>query len=73
MPAPEDFQEIYTDELKDLWSANDQMSRVLKKIASKASDPALKDMLANSQEGIAKHTDVLKELIAAHDEKVAPA
>ncbi len=71
MPAPEDFQEIYTDELKDLWSANDQMSRVLKKIASKASDPALKDMLANSQEGIAKHTDVLKELIAAHDEKVS--
>ena len=71
MPAPEDFHEIYTDELKDLWSANDQMSRVLKKIASKASDSALKDMLVNSQEGIAKHTDVLKELIAAHDEKVS--
>ena len=25
MSAPEDLQEIYTDELKDLWSANDQM------------------------------------------------
>ena len=30
MSTPEDLQEIYTDELKDLWSANDQMSRVLK-------------------------------------------
>lgn len=25
MAAPEDLKEIYTDELKDLWSANDQM------------------------------------------------
>ncbi|VVT29259.1 hypothetical protein SPHINGO391_510080 [Sphingomonas aurantiaca] len=31
MSAPEDLQDIYTDELKDLWSANDQMKKVLKK------------------------------------------
>ena len=31
-----------TDELKDLWSANDQMQRVLKKIAPKTSDPSLR-------------------------------
>ena len=37
MSAPEDLQEIYTDELKDLWSANDQMLKVLKKITAKAS------------------------------------
>jgi ferritin-like metal-binding protein YciE len=71
MAAPEDLKEIYTDELKDLWSANDQMKKVLKKIASKASDAALKEMLTNSQDGIQKHTDVLKELIAANDEKVS--
>ncbi|MDO6416279.1 ferritin-like domain-containing protein [Sphingomonas sp. BIUV-7] len=71
MPAPEDLKEIYTDELKDLWSANDQMKRLLKKITSKASDAALKDMLAQSQAGIEKHTDVLKELIAGQDEKVS--
>ena len=71
MPTPEDLQEIYTDELKDLWSANDQMNRVLKKMASKASDAALKEMLTTSQTGIAKHTDVLKELIAGQDEKVS--
>ena len=49
MSPPEDFQEIYTDELKDLWSANDQMRKVLKKITSKASGKALKEMLAKSR------------------------
>jgi len=71
MSAPEDLQEIYTDELKDLWSANDQMLKVLKKITAKASDADLKDMLAKSQEGISAHTDILKELIAGQDEKVS--
>jgi ferritin-like metal-binding protein YciE len=71
MSSPEDLKEIYTDELKDLWSANDQMKRTLKKITSKASDAALKEMLVNSQAGIDKHTAVLKELIAAQDEKVS--
>lgn len=71
MPAPEDFDEIYTDELKDLWSANDQMSRVLKKLTPKAKDAKLKEMLQHSQEGIAKHTNVLKELIAAAGEKTS--
>jgi ferritin-like metal-binding protein YciE len=71
MAAPEDLKEIYTDELKDLWSANDQMKKVLKKITSKAKDAALKEMLTNSQAGIEKHTDVLKELIAANGEKVS--
>lgn len=63
MSAPEDFKEIYTDEMKDLWSANDQMARVLSKISDKATDAKLKEMLAKSQDGIAKHTEVLKQLI----------
>ena len=71
MSAPEDLKDIYTDELKDLWSANDQMKKVLKKITAKASDDALKSMLTDSQAGIEKHTDVVKELIAANDEKVS--
>ncbi|MEG3178242.1 ferritin-like domain-containing protein [Sphingomonas sp. RB3P16] len=71
MAAPEDLMEIYTDELKDLWSANNQMKKVLKKITTKASDAALKEMLTNSQAGIEKHIEVLKELIAANDEKVS--
>ena len=71
MSAPEDLQEIYTDELKDLWSANDQMKKVLKKITTKASDASLKEMLTKSQADIEKHTDLLKDLIALNDEKVS--
>jgi ferritin-like metal-binding protein YciE len=71
MAALEDLMEIYTDELKDLWSANDQMEKVLRKSTTKASDAALKEMLTNSQGGIEKHTDVLKELIAANNNKVS--
>src|SRR3712207_4001996 len=69
MSTPEDLKDLYIDELKDLWSANDQMQRLLKKVAPKASDEKLKSMLANSLEGIAKHTDVVKELIVAQGEK----
>lgn len=71
MSTPESLEDIYVDELKDLWSANDQMHRVLKKITSKASDPALKEMLTKSQDGIEKHTSVVKELIAAQGEKTS--
>ena len=43
----------------------------LTRLAAKASDKKLMDMLTRSQDGIAKHTDMLKELIAAHGEKVS--
>ena len=65
------LSDLYIDELKDLWSANDQMARVLKKIAPKATSPKLKQMLESSQKGIAGHTDLLKALIANQDEKVS--
>jgi ferritin-like metal-binding protein YciE len=71
MSTPENLKDLYTDELKDLWSANDQMLRCLKKITSKATDKGLKEMLATSQEGITKHTATLKELIASNGEKVS--
>ena len=71
MSTPEDLKNVYVDELKDLWSANDQMLKVLKKITAKASDTSLKDMLTKSHDGITEHTSVLKELIAGQDEKVS--
>ena len=71
MPAPESFDEIYIDELKDLWSANDQMNRVLKKLTGKVTDSKLKEMLTKSHDGIEKHTAVLKELIVAAGEKAS--
>ncbi|MEO9101398.1 MAG: DUF892 family protein [Burkholderiaceae bacterium] len=62
------LEELYVDELKDLWSANDQMVRALKKIAPQATNEKLKSMLAKSPEGIAKHTELLKKLIEAQGE-----
>jgi ferritin-like metal-binding protein YciE len=70
MSAPEDLNDLYTGELQDLWSANDQMGRTLKKIIPKVTDKTLKDMLTESQDGIAKHTEILKTLLEESDEKV---
>lgn len=65
------LEELYVDELKDLWSANDQMVRALKKISPQATNSKLKSMLDSAPEGIAKHTDLLKKLIEGQGE--APA
>lgn len=70
MSAPENLTDLYTGELQDLWSANDQMAKAVKKMASKVSDSALKDMLTKSQEGISEHTQILKDLLEESDEKV---
>lgn len=70
MPQIETLQALYVDELKDLWSSNDQMVRALEKILPVATDANLKDMLQKSQRGIAAHTEVLKSLIEAQNETV---
>ena len=62
------LQELYVHEMKDLWSANDQMAKALKKIAPNATDDRLKDMLEKSGGGIEKHTTLLKELIDGQGE-----
>lgn len=64
------LHELYVDEMKDLWSANDQMAKALTKITPHATHPNLKDMLAKSQDGIARHTELLKTLIEGQDDDV---
>jgi ferritin-like metal-binding protein YciE len=64
MSKPDSLKEIYTDEMKDLWSANDQMTRAVKAMAEKAHDPKLKQMLETSVTGITEHRDALKALLA---------
>ena len=64
MPAPGSLKEIYSDEMKDLWSANDQMTRAVKTMAEKAHDPKLKALLEDSVGGINKHADTLKGLLS---------
>ena len=68
MSAAESLKDVYADEMKDLWSANDQMSKTVKTLAGKAHDPKLKAMLEESISGIEKHTEILKGLIEGADE-----
>ncbi len=63
MSAPENLKDCYLEELADLWSANDQMEKVVRDLAQKAGDDALARRLRKSADGIAKHTDSLKSLL----------
>jgi ferritin-like metal-binding protein YciE len=72
MSAPGSLKDIYLDEMKDLWSANDQMSRAVQQLSDQASDPKLKQMLQDSVGGIAKHTNILKGLIEENGGQTAP-
>lgn len=72
MSAPSSLKDIYLDELKDLWSANDQMARAVRQLGDQASDPKLKQMLQDSVGGIGKHTAILKELIQENGGEVSP-
>jgi ferritin-like metal-binding protein YciE len=71
MSAPEDLKDLYIDELKDLWSANDQMQRAVKKFVSKAQDKALKDLITKSIDKIGEHTALVKSLIEGQGEKLS--
>ncbi len=63
MSSAETLKEVYADEMKDLWSANDQMSKVLKAMAGVAHEPKLKDMLDEARSGIETHTETLRSLL----------
>ncbi|SEL26916.1 Ferritin-like metal-binding protein YciE [Roseateles sp. YR242] len=65
------LSDLYISELKDLWSANDQMARALKKISPQATNAKLTQLLQEAQAGIADHTALLKALIANQDEEVS--
>ena len=70
MSTPETLKDVYTDEIKDLWSANDQMARALTEIAPTAHDPKLKQALQLSIEGINKHAGTIKSLLEKAGEEV---
>ncbi len=71
MSAPEDLKDLYIDELKDLWSANDQMQRTVKKLVGMAQDQTLKDLLTKSIDKIGEHTELVKSLIEGQGEKLS--
>ncbi|AWN34800.1 ferritin-like domain-containing protein [Methylobacterium radiodurans] len=72
MAAPNSLRDVYLDEMKDLWSANDQMTRAVRQLGEQASDPKLKAMLEHSVGGIEKHTATLKQLIEESGGETAP-
>lgn len=61
--SAESLKDVYADELKDLWSANDQMAKVVKVMAEKATDTDLKTTLTKSISDITKHADTIKALL----------
>ena len=65
MPAPQNLTDVYVDELRDLWSANDQMQALVKDLISEAKDSRLKETLQKSVGHIAEHTATLKSLLEA--------
>lgn len=65
------LQALYVDELKDLWSANDQMARALKSMAPQATNGKLKSLLDEAPGGISRHTGLLKALIDQQDAEVS--
>ena len=65
MAQSETLKDIYTDEMKDLWSANDQMTKAVKAMSTKAHDTSLKNALEASIQDIEKHAKTLKSLISA--------
>lgn len=70
MAAPESLKDAYIEELRDLWSANDQMQRVVKRLSAQAHEAKLKQMLEQSVSGIAQHTAALRSLLEASGGKV---
>jgi len=71
MSAPSSLKEVYVDEMKDLWSANDQMTKAIKVLADHVGDKKLKQMLEESVSGIQEHVTTLKSLIEEADGEVS--
>ena len=71
MSAPKDLKDLYSHEMQDLYSANDQMARVITNLIPRASDEKLVQMLTKSVDGINTHTETLKGLIAAAEGEVS--
>jgi ferritin-like metal-binding protein YciE len=65
MSSADSLKDVYIEEMRDLWSANDQMQRVMQSLSEKASDSKLKEMLAQSVGGIGRHTAALKSILEA--------
>jgi ferritin-like metal-binding protein YciE len=69
MSSTATLKDVYADEMKDLLSANRQMTKVVKVMSDKAHDLKLKQALEKSIAGIEAHSDTLKSLLTDAGEK----
>lgn len=72
MSAAQNLKDVYIDELKDLWSANEQMHGVVKKMVDQAGDPKVQELLSKSIGGITQHSEAIRMLITNHGETAEP-
>ena len=70
--APSNLKELFTADMRDLCSANDQMQKIVQEFSQKASDPKLKQMFEQSVSGIAKHTQALRAMMEADSDSPCP-
>ena len=70
--APRTLKELYTADMRDLWSSNDQMRAIVQSFAEKATDPKIRQLFEKSVSGIEKHTQALHELAGASDSSPCP-
>jgi ferritin-like metal-binding protein YciE len=70
--APRTLKELYTADMRDLWSSNDQMRAVVQSFAEKATSPRIRQLFEQSVSGIEKHTQTLRELAGASDSSPCP-
>ncbi len=69
MGKTKDFRALFVDQLRDIYSAESQLVKALKKMAEAATLPALKDAFLNHLEETRDHVERLKELFTTLDEK----
>ena len=70
--APRTLKELYTADMRDLWSANDQMRGIVQSFSDRATDPKIKQLFEESVSGIEKHTQALRELVDAEEDSPSP-
>ena len=63
MSTPQNLTDCYAHELKDNWSANDQMRKVLYDLAHAASDRDLKARLQETIDGIPDNNEVIQSIL----------
>lgn len=63
------LKDLYVDELKDLYSAENQLTKALPKMAKAATEPALKKAFEHHLEQTKGHIERLEQIFTALDEK----